>query len=74
MPQMGINAIGMDVYLADKDYDPATTAALAETALETSSRETIDALLNTVMVNGQYKLIAAMQALPTEVLSILMNM
>ena len=27
-----------------------------------------------VMVNGQYKLIAAMQALPTEVLSILMNM
>lgn len=74
MPQMGINAIGMDVYLADRDYDPATTAALAETALETSSRETIDALLNTVMVNGQYKLIAAMQALPTEVLSILMNM
>lgn len=74
MPQMGINAIGMDVYLADKDYDPATTAALAETALETSSRETIDALLNTVMVNGQNKLIAAMQALPTEVLSILMNM
>ena len=74
MPAYGVDAFGFDVHLSDKAYDPATTAALAETALETSSRETIDALLNAVMVNGQYKLIAAMQALPTEVLSILMSM
>ena len=73
MPQMGINALGVDVYLGDHPYDPAATAALAETAFETSSKSDIDALITTVMQNGQFKLISAMQALPTEVLSLLMN-
>ena len=73
MPQMGLNALGVDVYLGDHPYDPAATAALAETAFETSSKSDIDALITTVMQNGQFKLISAMQALPTEVLSLLMN-
>ena len=73
MPQMGINAVGLDVHLGDHPYDPAAAAALRETALETSSKTDIDGLIATVMQNGQFKLIAAMQALPTEVLSLLMN-
>lgn len=73
MPSYGLNAAGFDVYLRDKAYDPAATAALRETALETSSREDIDSLLNAVMQNGQQKLLAAMQVLPAEVLSLLMQ-
>lgn len=74
MPQMGVERIGFDVYLRDKAYDPATTEALAEIAFETSSREDIDELVTAVMTNGQYKLISAMQALPTDVLSLLIDM
>lgn len=74
MPQMGVNAVGIDVYLGDHAYDPATTAALREIAFETSSKADIDKLVTTVMTNGQYKLLSAMQALPTEVLSLLIGM
>ena len=73
MPAYGLNAVGFDVYLSDKTYDPASTAALREAALETSSQEDMESLLNAIMQNGQFKLLAAMQALPTEVLSLLMQ-
>lgn len=74
MPAAGIHAYGMDVMLSTGRYDPATTAALSEISLETSSSEDMEALLNVITNMGQLKLIAAIQALPTELLNMLISM
>ena len=74
MPAAGVNAIGLDVILSSPAYDPAATAALRETAFETSSRTDMDALISSVMSAAQLTLNAAMQALPTEVQSILKSL
>lgn len=71
IPAIGLNAFGFDVILTTPAYDPAATAALHETAFETSSHADIDALIAELTENAQNMLNAVMQVLPTEVLTLL---
>lgn len=73
MPAMGIEAIGFDVTVTPSTYDPATTAALSEIALETASGDTMDALGEALTSAAQLKAMEAVQALPTELLTLIMN-
>ena len=73
LPGTGIDTLGCDAVITASDYDPAVTASLAETALETSSADTMDALAQSLSSAAQLKAMEALQALPTELLPILMN-
>ena len=73
VPAIGLDACGVDVLFSSHAYDPATTAALTEFALDSATSEDMNALLTTLSGTAQLKLIEVMQALPAEVLSALMG-
>lgn len=48
--------MGMDIDVFSWAYDPASTAALTETALETATNEEMDALVTRLSTAAQQKL------------------
>ena len=73
-PALGINSVGFDAALSTSAYNPEDTAALAETALETSSSETMDALIAQLGGAVQVKAGEIFNALPADVQAILMEL
>ena len=71
---LGINSVGFDAALSTYAYNPEDTAALAETALETSSSETMDALIAQLGGAVQIKAGEIFNALPADVQAILMEL
>ena len=66
MPGTGIDAFALNVQMESLDYDPASTAALSEVALETATQEELQALVQTVTNNGMMQGFSAMGLLPQE--------
>lgn len=74
IPVAGVNLAGVSATLSSHEYDPATTEALAEFALETASSEQVNALVQALALNAQTRLNEMIQALPADALSILMSL
>lgn len=66
MPGTGIDEFALNVQMESLDYDPASTAALSEVALETATQEELQALVQTVTNNGMMQGFSAMGLLPQE--------
>lgn len=73
MPAMGLNNAGFDAMLSTSAYDPADTAALAETAFETSSADTMEALATQLSSAVQAKASEVLAALPADVQALLLG-
>ena len=65
--------MGMDIDVFSWAYDPASTAALTETALETATNEEMDALVTRLSTAAQQKLAGVLAILPPEVMQIIMS-
>lgn len=63
----------IDIDVFSWAYDPASTAALTETALETVTNEEMDALVTRLSIAAQQKLAGALAILPPEVMQIIMS-
>ena len=65
--------VGMDIDVFSWAYDPASTAALTETALETATNDEMDALVTRLSTAAQQKLAGVLAILPPEVMQIIMS-
>ena len=63
----------MDIDVFSWAYDPASTAALTETALETATNDEMDALVTRLSTAAQQKFAGALAILPPEVMQIIMS-
>ena len=63
-PDAGLDMYGMSVNCYTYEYDPATTAALEEYALDTLTPDDMDALMTQASTAAQDLLTKLMQALP----------
>ncbi len=68
-----LNQLGIDVDLSSWVYDPASTAALKETALETVTNDEMNALVTRLSTAAQQKVAAVLAILPPEVMQIIMS-
>ena len=66
MADVGINDFSLKLQYTCEDYDPATTQALEEIALETVSQNDFTALQNRVYNAGMMKLVMTLPLLPPE--------
>lgn len=77
MTEDGPNALwslmDIDIDVFSWAYDPASTAALTETALETVTNEEMDALVTRLSTAAQQKLAGVLAILPPEVMQIIMS-
>ena len=77
MTEDGPNALwslmGMDIDVFSWAYDPASTAALTETALETATNDEMDALVTRLSTAAQQKFAGVLAILPPEVMQIIMS-
>lgn len=77
MTEDGPNAlwslVGMDIDVFSWAYDPASTAALTETALETATNDEMDALVTRLSTAAQQKFAGVLAILPPEVMQIIMS-
>lgn len=77
MTEDGPNAlwslVDIDIDVFSWAYDPASTAALTETALETVTNEEMDALVTRLSTAAQQKLAGVLAILPPEVMQIIMS-
>ena len=65
--------VGMDIDVFSWAYDPASTAALTETALETATNDEMDALVTRLSTAAQQKFAGVLAILPPEVMQIIMS-
>lgn len=65
--------MGMDIDVFSWAYDPASTASLTETALETVTNEEMDALVTRLSTAAQQKFAGMLAILPPEVMQIIMS-
>lgn len=65
--------MGMDIDVFSWAYDPASTAALTETALETATNDEMDALVTRLSTAAQQKFAGVLAILPPEVMQIIMS-
>ena len=65
--------VGIDIDVFSWAYDPASTAGLTETALETVTNEEMDALVTRLSTAAQQKLAGVLAILPPEVMQIIMS-
>lgn len=63
----------IDIDVFSWAYDPASTAALTETALETATNDEMDALVTRLSTAAQQKLAGVLAILPPEVMQIIMS-
>lgn len=63
----------IDIDVFSWAYDPASTAALTETALETVTNEEMDALVTRLSTAAQQKFAGVLAILPPEVMQIIMS-
>ena len=77
MTEDGPNALwslmDIDIDVFSWAYDPASTAALTETALETVTNEEMDALVTRLSTAAQQKFAGVLAILPPEVMQIIMS-
>lgn len=77
MTEDGPNAlwslVGMDIDVFSWAYDPASTAGLTETALETATNDEMDALVTRLSTAAQQKFAGVLAILPPEVMQIIMS-
>ncbi len=77
MTEDGPNALwslmDIDIDVFSWAYDPASTAALTETALETATNDEMDALVTRLSTAAQQKLAGVLAILPPEVMQIIMS-
>ena len=65
--------VGIDIDVFSWAYDPASTAALKETALETVTNDEMNALVTRLSTAAQQKVAAVLAILPPEVMQIIMS-
>ena len=70
-PDLGLEGYGITVSCYTYEYDPATTAALEEYALDTMSTDDMDVLMAQASTAAQELLASLMQALPEPILAAL---
>lgn len=77
MTEDGPNALwslmDIDIDVFSWAYDPASTAALTETALETATNDEMDALVTRLSTAAQQKFAGVLAILPPEVMQIIMS-
>ena len=70
-PDLGLDGYGMTASCYTYEYDPATTAALEEYALDTMSTDDMDVLMTQATTKAQELLAKLMQALPAPIVAAL---
>ena len=69
-----LNQLTIDVDLSSWAYDPASTTALKETALETVTNDEMSALVTRLTTAAQQKVAAVLAVLPPEVMQMVMSL